>query len=145
MELEKFFQEYKDKKNAYDLALSSLYFDMETVAPVNGIPYRNRMISILSGDAFDHIANPESIKKIEELSQRDSLSETEKKEITLLLKELEDLRVLPREVYVDFQKIIADGQNAWRKAKEENDYQMFKPYLIQIIEKQKEVLSYIKK
>ncbi len=35
MELEKFFQEYKDKKNAYDLALSSLYFDMETVAPVN--------------------------------------------------------------------------------------------------------------
>lgn len=144
MELEKFFQEYKDKKNAYDLALNSLYFDMETVAPENGIPYRNRMISILSGDAFDHIANPESIKKIEELSQKDSLSETEKKEITLLLKELEDLRVLPREVYVDFQKIIADGQNVWRKAKEENDYQIFKPYLIQIIEKQKEVLSYIK-
>ena len=49
MDLEAFFHEYKEKKNAYQMALSTMYYDRATIAPKNGIPYRNRMTSILSG------------------------------------------------------------------------------------------------
>ena len=43
MDLEAFFHEYKEKKNAYQMALSTMYYDQATIAPKNGIPYRNRM------------------------------------------------------------------------------------------------------
>ena len=143
MDLEKFFQDYKEKKSAYQMALSTMYFDQATIAPKNGIPYRNRMTAILSGEAFDQMADMESIRKIEELAKQENLTPERKKELQLLLRELNDLRVLPREVYVDYRRTIADSEAAWHEAKEQDDYQIFKPHLIKVIEKQKEVLSYI--
>ena len=143
MDLEKFFQDYKEKKSAYQMALSTMYFDQATIAPKNGIPYRNHMTAILSGEAFDQMADMESIRKIEELAKQENLTPERKKELQLLLRELNDLRVLPREVYVDYRRTIADSEAAWHEAKEQDDYQIFKPHLIKVIEKQKEVLSYI--
>ena len=107
MDLEAFFHEYKEKKNAYQMALSTMYYDQATIAPKNGIPYRNRMSAILSGEAFDQMANKESIEKIEELAKQENVSAERKKELQLLLRELNDLRVLPREVYVEYSKTIA--------------------------------------
>ncbi|MCB6567110.1 hypothetical protein LI169_18845, partial [Desulfovibrio desulfuricans] len=82
----------------------------------------------------------ESIRKIEELAKQENLTPERKKELQLLLRELNDLRVLPREVYVDYRRTIADSEAAWHEAKEQDDYQIFKPHLIKVIEKQKEVL-----
>lgn len=140
-----FFEEYKDKKNAYQIALSTMYYDLTTIAPKNGISYRNRMISILSGEAFAHEANPEHIAKIEEIAKQPDLSDVEKKELQLTLRDLEELRSLPKDVYVSLRKTIADSESAWAEAKQNNDYQLFKPHLIQVIEKQKEVLKYVDK
>lgn len=139
------FEEYKEKKNAYDIALNSLYYDIATIAPKDGIPYRNKMVSILAGEAFTHETAKENIALIEELATCDDLSEEQKKEIELLMRDLADIRVLPKDVYIKFTQDKADSQHAWEKAKEENDYQIFKPHLINIIKKQKELLTYIDK
>ena len=41
MDLEAFFHEYKEKKNAYQMALSTMYYDQATIAPKNeALPYR---------------------------------------------------------------------------------------------------------
>ena len=104
MDLEAFFHEYKEKKNAYQMALSTMYYDQATIAPKNGIPYRNRMTAILSGEAFDQMADKESIQRIEELARQENVSAERKKELQLLLRELNELRVLPREVYVEYRR-----------------------------------------
>ena len=143
MDFEAFFHEYKEKKNAYQMALSTMYYDQATIAPKNGIPYRNRMTAILSGEAFDQMADKESIQRIEELARQENVSAERKKELQLLLRELNELRVLPREVYVEYRRTIADSEAAWHEAKEQDDYQLFKPHLISVIEKQKEILSYV--
>ena len=143
MDLEAFFHEYKEKKNAYQMALSTMYYDQATIAPKNGIPYRNRMTAILSGEAFDQMADKKSIQRIEELARQENVSAERKKELQLLLRELNELRVLPREVYVEYRRTIADSEAAWHEAKEQDDYQLFKPHLISVIEKQKEILSYV--
>ena len=44
------------------------------------------------------------------------------KELQLLLRELNELRVLPREVYVEYRRTIADSEAAWHEAKEQDDY-----------------------
>lgn len=138
-------KEYTKKKNAYDIALSTLYYDIATIAPKDGIPYRNKMISILSGEAFSHETKYENIKMIEELSKQKDNSKELQKELELVLRDLASIRVLPKDVYVAFTQIKADSQHAWEEAKEKNDYQIFKPHLIKVIEKQKEVLSYVDK
>ena len=84
MDLEAFFHEYKEKKNAYQMALSTMYYDQATIAPKNGIPYRNRMTAILSGEAFDQMADKESIQRIEELARQDGMRQRNRMIISCL-------------------------------------------------------------
>lgn len=144
-QLKEKFQAYKDKKNAYDVALSTMYYDIATIAPKDGISYRNRMLAILSGEAFSHETDSENIAMIEALAACEDNSDEERKELELVLRDLADIRVLPKELYVEFTQITAESQRAWEEAKEKNDYALFKPHLIKVIEKQKEVLSYVDK
>lgn len=144
-ELLKFYQEYKNKTKAFNLALNAMNFDHVTVAPKNGAAYRNEMTSILSGEAFAHMVNLDSIKKIEALSKEKDLSAELKKELSLLLKNLDSERHVPKDVYIAFEEAVANSQTAWQEAKTKKDYQIFKPHLIQVIEMKKKVLSYIPK
>lgn len=141
-DLEAFFKEYKDKNSAYDIALGTLSFDMATVAPTKGKAYRNKMFSILSGEAFSRMTDTESLAKIEALAKQSNLDETLQKELALYLRSLQDIRLLPKNEYIDFVRIIADSQTAWEQAKNTNDYAFFKPHLEKVIAKQKEVLNY---
>ena len=40
-------KEYEDKLKAYDLALSTIYFDHNTIAPKGGIDYRFECLDII--------------------------------------------------------------------------------------------------
>lgn len=143
--LKEFYNDYREKKNAFQFTLNTLYFDLTTTAPKNGIPYRNHVVSIIYGEYFAHVANKQSIEKIEELLHVPEINEELHKELELQLRELDDMRFLPKDKYVDFTKVISSSESAWAKAKTNNDYQIFKPYLKEVIEKQKEVLRYVDK
>lgn len=144
-ELLAFFKEYKDRNNAYDLAMSTLYFDQATIAPKKGAAYANNAMSILAGESYSNATDPQAIQKIEALSKEEGLSDELKKELELLLNDLEEQRNVPKDVFVSFRKAVADSETAWHEAKTKKDYEIFKPYLKEVIEKQKEVLSYSKK
>ena len=143
-ELRKFYEEYKKINAAYSMAASTMYFDMATIAPANGIPYRNEMFSILAGEAFEYQMNQESLKKLEKL-QEITEDEELKAELKLQFRLLESVRKVPKDVFVNFRKTLADSEEAWQKAKNQNDYQIFKDHLIQVIKGQKELLTYVDK
>lgn len=142
-ELVLFFENYKKVCNAYTLALSTLYFDKSTIHLSKGVSYRNDMISILAGEAFEYQTNKESLAKLEELYSvaRDDL----KKELKYYLRSLEMIRKLPKEVYVRYNKTLSDAEEAWMNAREHNDYSLFKDALRHNIEMQKEILTYMDK
>ena len=106
-ELRTFFSEYKRINASYTLAFSTMYFDMATIAPSAGIPYRNEMMSILAGEAFAYQMNPEHLKKLETL-MKITKDEKLKKELALYFKELDINRNLPKDVYIRFKKTVAD-------------------------------------
>lgn len=143
-ELRKAFQEYKDTQKAYAFALSTMYFDIATIAPKKGIAKRNEAMAFLSGEAFSKATNKESLAMIEELGKITNDTE-EKREISLFLKGMEYDRVLPKDVYVAMHKSINDSEAAWHEAKEKDDYASFAPYLKDVIIKQKEALHYVNK
>ena len=143
-ELRTFFEEYKKINAAYAMAASTMYFDMATIAPANGIPYRNDMFSILAGEAFAYQMNPESLAKLEKLQEITEDPELQA-ELKLLFRLVNDTRKVPKEVFVKFRKTLADSEEAWQKAKNQNDYSIFKDHLINVIKGQKEMLTYVDK
>lgn len=143
-ELRAFFNAYKEIQAAYAMAIGTLHYDLHTIAPRKGIAQRNKAMTVLSGEAFTKATNPESLNKIEELG-RSSKDPEEKREIELFMKEMQLDRVLPKDVYVAFQQTMNDSESAWQEAKEKDDYTLFAPHLKAVIQKQKEVVSYVPK
>ena len=95
-----FFEQYKQVCEAYRMTLSTLNFDAATVAPEEGIPQRNKLGAILAGEAFSYQTNPESLKRLESLLAQAEPGSLLEKELKLYFRELEDVRVLPKEVYI---------------------------------------------
>lgn len=136
-----FYKQYRDKCNAYQLAQTTMFFDMSTIAPENGNDYRIQMMSILGGEAFDYETNPDNIKKIEEMAQMD-LGEIMNEEIRQVLKELHRISKLPRDFYMKMQELCSKGEVIWRKAKKAKDYSIFKDTLRELVEMRKQAYTY---
>lgn len=140
-----FFKTYKDICAAYQLADSTMYFDVATAAPKAGIPYRNRMMSILAGEAFSYKMNPDNLKRLEAIYQEAGDDDDIKAELELYFRLIEEERRLPKELYVRRRRTLADSENAWEQAKADNDLEMFLPHFEKVIAIQKEVLTYMDK
>lgn len=140
-----FFEQYKQVCEAYRTALSTLNFDAATVAPEEGLPQRNKLGAILAGEAFSYQTNPESLKRLENLLAQAEPGGVLEKELKLYFRELEDVRALPKEVYIRQRRAEADGHSVWRQAKLANEFEPFRPALKEIIQTQKEALAYLEK
>lgn len=136
-----FYKTYQANVRAYQFAMNVIYFDQATIAPKQGATYANEMMALLAGEHFSYATNPDHIANIEQLYAQ-SEDELLKKEIALRLRELHQISLLPKDVYVAFQKAISNSERCWEQAKAENNYELFKPHLLELIKKQKELLSY---
>ncbi len=141
MKFTPFYQNYLNKLQAYTLAINTISFEQYTIAPKDGISYSNEMLAILSEEAFKIENDPDTIQILKETfkTMPDSL---EKEEMHQRLEKLEDTKSIPSDVYAQYVKISSDAMMVWHQAKEENNYEIFKPYLQQIVEKRIELLSY---
>ena len=136
-----FYKQYRDKCNAYQLAETTIFFDMSTIAPENGNDYRIKMMSLLGGEAYDYQTAPENIEKLEEMSKLD-LGDVMNEEIRQVLKDLHRISKLPRDFYIYMQELSAKGEIAWKKAKKEKDYSLFKDVLKELVEMRKKAYDY---
>ena len=141
-ELWKKYEEQRFKISAYDLLLSTTYYDADTIAPVKGQDYRNERMAYISGELFDIETDPEFIKLREELYQREDLSFTQKQILKWELKDLESFRYIPKELFVEYSELTMKANVVWKQAKNADDYKLFEPYLLEIIQKSKDVLKY---
>lgn len=144
-ELITFFNEYKKICNAYQMAQSTMYYDIATVAPQNGIPKRNECLAILAGEAFSYQMNPDHLEKLKKLYQLLDEKDDLKKELKLYFRNLEMIQFLPKDIYIDYTHTLVNSENIWHQAKEKKDYTLFHDTLVDVIQKQKDVLSYTQK
>ena len=130
--------------SAYNLVLSTVYYDCETIAPQDGEEYRNSRIAYLDGEAFSLRTDPELIEILEKLSQDESLDDTKKRIVKWQLQDLEKSRYIPKDLYLEYSEFAMLANQVWKKAKQTNDYKLFEPYLKKMIEYDKKLLSYRK-
>lgn len=53
------------------------------------------------------------------------------------------MRCIPQDEYIAYQTLVNEAGDVWHRAKEENDYAAFEPYLAQIVETNIRFAGYI--
>lgn len=137
------FINYVKKMEAYNEAISLIYWDLRTGAPKKGIDQRSEVIGTLSSEAFAMKTSDELASMLEELEQKlDSLDPITKQTYKKVKKEYEMNNKIPADEYKAFVILTSKGESVWEEAKEKNDFSMFYPYLKEIVETTKKFVSY---
>ena len=128
---------------AYDHALGVLYLDATTVAPGDTWEGRGKTMEIMSQITYDLLANPENGEMLFFLEENlDSLDAQTKREVEVVRKNYDQLHRIPAQEYVEYSVLMNDAQNIWQKAKNEDDFAAFAPYLEKIVEYNRKFAGY---
>ena len=128
---------------AYDHALGVLYLDATTVAPSDTWEGRGKTMEIMSQITYDLLANPENGELLSYLEANlDALDAQTKREVEVVRKNYDQLHRIPAQEYVDYSVLMNDAQNVWQKAKNEDDFDAFAPYLEKIVDYNRKFAGY---
>lgn len=132
--------ELLDEMNALGLALNTMGYDTQTIAPEQGAPYRNKAMAYLSGMYFKLLTSEAMADALEEAVQ--SEDDVIRRSAEILKEDLDKSKNIPADRYVAFSQLQNDAQLVWERAKEEADYSIFKETLASLIAFTKEMVNY---
>ncbi len=142
-ELEQAFLAYIKKISAYNEALGLIYWDLRTGAPKNGTEQRSEVIGILSTEVFRLSTSEEMANYLAELtpveSDLDSITRLSLKECQ---KEYDQNTKIPEKEYSEYVVLQSKAETIWEKAKEENNFALFQPYLEQLVSYNQKFVQY---
>ena len=128
---------------AYDHALGVLYLDATTAAPSDTWEGRGRTMEIMSELTYKLSTAPEIGDLLTYLEARgDELDAQTKREVEVLRKNFDQTKKIPAEEYVAYNVLLNDAQAIWAKAKNEDDFGSFAPYLEQIVDYNRKFAGY---
>ncbi len=120
---------------AYHHVMGVTYLDASTCAPKGSYECRGKAMGILSRITYDLMANPDNDEMLSALeADIDSLSQQQKREVEVLRKNYDQLNRIPAEEYVQYSVLLNDAEAMWEKAKNQNDFELFAPYLEKIVD-----------
>lgn len=136
---------YLEKSMALQTARNLFDWDEQTTAPFEAAEHTSRVIGILSDEYMKSLINDDVrklLKKLQEKKEQEELSESEKAIVKELGKTYEQLEKIPPQEYREFNELTSLSSRKWAKAKKDNKYQDFAPYLKKVIEFKKKFASY---
>lgn len=139
------YRSIQKKLNAYGFATTAVYYDSVTAAPEGGEKERNDAMEILSNITYEIETSPEMLEAVQYLVlHKDELDAETKREIELYNKQSEYMKCIPQEEYVAYGVLVNEATSAWRRAKNNNDFAAFAPYLQKIFDTNKKFSLYYK-
>lgn len=139
-------KEYQEKILELEYISNILNWELYTKAPKKSL---NRLIDVKANNdllVFKLKTDPKYIRLLNKAINSDafnSLSEIEQRYIYILKKNYDLKSLLPEEFYKEYQTLCSKANIAWGEAKKENNYEIFKPYLKELIEKTKQKYKYL--
>lgn len=130
----KIYKETNEKICNYNLLLTTVSYDRETIAPKKGNKRRNDAMSYMYGELYDIETNKDYIEAVKTLKDLD-LGFEKNREMELRYKSLLDSIKFSKEETVEFNKLYFEANDAWLLAKSKSDYSVFEPYLNKIVNK----------
>lgn len=128
---------------AYTHAMEVLFLDATTAAPSDTGEGRGKTLEVLSQVVYDLTTKPENGELLSYLEEHlEALTPQEQREVALLRKNYDQIHAIPAEEYVAYQVLINDAQEVWHKAKLQNDFPAFAPYLEKIVDYNRRFAGY---
>ncbi len=132
------------KAAAYEHALGLIYYDGSTCAPKGTAQNRAQSLSVLSEEIYKITTDEKNIELLEFLDEnKEKLNEKERRMVYLLLKDIREMRKIPMVEYVEYEQLLAIADDVWHTAKQENNFELFAPYLEKIFETNKRFAMYV--
>ena len=130
---------------AYRYANAVIDYDNETVAPYDSSRGRAEAVEVLSRVEFDLLVNDRTADLLNraEKEAKESGDEQLLAEVRELRIEYEETAKIPRDEYRAFSRLCQESMPAWVRAKQNNDFDSFAPYLEKIVESVKKQAEYI--
>ncbi len=130
----------------YRYITTVLRWEMDTTAPKRSHGYLIDVSTNCELEAFKISTSDKYINLLNEVINDNTFNKLdvlEQKYLLNLKENFERFKRIPEEFYQEHSKLCSNSLNAWVEAKEKNDYQIFKPYLIKIIESTKKLYKYM--
>jgi len=129
------FDDMREKAVSIGHAMAMIYLDSVTCAPSDTAEYRGRTLGTMSGIEYDITTAPAVKAAIAYLVEhKDELDERRRREIVEYNRDNEYVSSIPKEEYTAYSELISAAEAVWHKAKQENDFASFAPYLEKIFD-----------
>ena len=128
------------------MSMSVLHWDMETHMPKNGNKFRAQQLSTLAQIAYDFETDNKYGKLLDKLNSQNNLDENQKRNIYLSNKDFLKKKKYSRSFIKRQSTLISRAFQDWRVAKENNDFNLFRESLEEIVKlrrEETEILGYI--
>ena len=124
--------------------MAALYYDGATVAPRGTAENRAHALGILGEESYLISTSEENVSLLEFLDgHKDELDQRQKRAVYLSFKGVKEMKKIPLNEYVAYEELLVKADDVWHRAKENNDFESFRPYLEEIFETNKRFASYI--
>ena len=133
--------EYLKKIGELNYLVTILRWEMDTVAPKKSFDYLINVSTKYEMESFDLVTSEEYITLIENLIKSSEFKKMPIEEqiyVNSLKEDYYKFKRVPKDFYEKFCKLRSNSLNCWVSAKENNDYESFKPFL-------KDIITYTKK
>ncbi len=126
--------ELQKKLYAYQAADSALYLDGTTVAPKDTAEGRGVALGILAGERHKLFSAPEVGELLDFLWERkDELEHPVRRQVEELRRSYAQLTRIPADEYMEYAMLTNEAGDVWRRAKEQNDFELFRPVLEKLV------------
>jgi carboxypeptidase Taq len=119
-----------------------LQWDTQTNMPKMAAEERADQLSYMSSMIHDKMTADEFWEAVRRLHSNSDLDDRQKRMVEILFKEISKSKKLPKEFVVEFAKEQSLSFNAWQRAREEMNADIFLPHLAKIVELKKKEIEY---
>lgn len=139
-------KEYLKKVEKVTYLNNLVYWELHVDGAKGAKEYLLNVLTELSGEQFELTTSDEYGNLLMNLikdSEFLKLPESEQRYFKMLYEKYEDFKKIPVNFYKEYTNCMNKSVTIWEEAKEQNNYEMFKPYLARNIEMTKKYYSYI--
>ncbi len=141
------FKEYLEVLAHYDHVVTQFQWDMQTQTPKKGYDNKVEVMTYFSTEAFKMQTAEEYGQMLNALSQEpeySKLDEGMRVTVTRRKKAFEEDKRIPEDFYEEMVRASSHSEQAWKEAKEADDYSIFEPHLQKMIDYRKQLVGYTK-
>lgn len=139
------FMEYRNKMRQYGLAVSMLYWDLQTATPDKGVECKTEAIGFFSTESFKLATSEKYGELLEALSAPEEFEKLDLGMQATVTREKEEYvryKRIPQEFYTELVTLTAKAGRVWEEAKKTNNFSLFEPVLDKMIEMKKQDAKY---